>query len=260
MADNGPTEETPLIHPDELETQKAKAAQAKVNLPVNVLLLAVLLTVLLLSKAHPGISADEDKQCQPLIIWLTVYTAMTAAGLLVSLAFVWYCCYDFSRCTEILLSLGQLGVFIWGLVVVLTTPIGTCDQLLFWTVAILVFIGPLFTCCCILVFAGFAAGFGAAAMMKEEKGPEATPDLAKAAEDAKVVKGNVMADCPVCQQRKLVKFASPCGHMLCEDCIDQMQTMEDKELGVRKCPTCRQPVHFFQGVWTAEQPLEEAPL
>jgi len=254
-AQDGSNENTPLIHPDEEQEKKLRAVQAKVNCPVHTLFLIVVLAILLLSMDHPGIAdkVSEDKHCQPLVTWLTVYIGLSALSLLVSLAFIWYCCFDLMQCLSTVITVSQLGVFAWGIVVVLQTSMGKCDQLLFWTIAVIVLIGPLVSCCFLLMFMAFAVGFGAAVMMKEPKGPEATPDLAQAAEEAKVVKGNVTAECPVCQQKKLVQFASPCGHMLCEDCRGQMQSMEDRALGLYKCPTCRQPVHFYQGVYTVEK-------
>jgi len=247
-----PTEDTPLIHPDEEQVQKLRATQAKASCPGHFCLLILVIVVLLMTMEHPGVAdkAAQDEHCAPLVTWLVVYTALSAASFVVSIAFILYCCFDLMQCLSTLFTITQLGVFIWGIVLVLGTTAGRCDQLLFWVIAVIVLIGPLISCCFLLVFIAFAAGFGAATMMKEPEGPEATPDLAKAAAEAQVVKGNVTAECPVCQQTKLVQFASPCGHMLCEDCRNQMQTMEDKELGVRKCPTCRQPVHFFQGVFT----------
>lgn len=254
----GPNEETPLIHPDELQAQRQRAMQAKAACPFHSMLVILVFAILMISMPHPGIDdkPEQDKHCQPLITWLTVYTALSATSLLVSIMFMWHCCYDLLQFIDVLISLAQFGVFIWGIVVVLQVGIGMCDHLLWWTIAFIVFIGPLISCCFVLVFVGFAAGLSTAAMMKEEKGPEATPDLAKAAEEAAVVKGNVTAVCPVCQETKLVQFASPCGHMLCEDCREQMQTMEERELGVRKCPTCRQPVNFFQGVYTMDKDQE----
>lgn len=267
MAENNvilqqPTEDTPLVHPDEEQAKKLRADQAKINCPVHTVFLSIVLLILLLSVEHPGIAdkPGQDEHCQPLVTWLTVYSVLSATSLLVSIAFIWYCCYELMQCLSTVITISQLGVFIWGIVVVLQTNMGKCDTLLFWTIAVIVLIGPLVSCCFLVLFVAFAAGFGTAAMMKEPQSPEATPDLAQAAEEAKVVKGNVFAECPVCQQRKLVQFASPCGHMLCEECRGQMQTMEERELGIKKCPTCRQPVHFYQGVFTVEkQPGTEQP-
>lgn len=255
-------ENSPLLEDPEVEEAlKRHAWETMIKCPCVTVVLCFVLFVVVSTQNHPGASSamgmgppsgEADEHCEPLLQWLQLFLIINVTHLTVNLLMMARVCIGLLMILDFLLNICYFFTFIGGILVVLMTDITRCDPLLAYTVFFLVVVGPLSICCItILILFGFATGIRVAQALqdKEDRGPEATPDLAAAAEAANKVPGNIRAMCPVCREVKRVKAAVPCGHMLCEDCRDGMQALESKELGVGKCPTCRQPVNFFQAVY-----------
>lgn len=255
-------ESSPLLEdPYVEEALKRHDLETLIRCPCLSIVLCFVLFVAVTSEAHPGAqsevgipSRENDEYCNPLFQWLIMFLILNTTHLTVNLLLITRTCMGLLTTLNVLLNICYLFVFIGGIIVVVMTDITKCNPWLGYTVLFLAVVGPIAVCCItFLVLMGFATGMRLAMALQEredqDRGPEATPDLAAAASAASKVKGNIRAMCPVCREVKLVKAAVPCGHMLCEECRDGMQALESRELGVGKCPTCRQPVNFFQAVY-----------
>lgn len=267
-------EDSPLLEDPEYEEAMRKHAwETLIRCPCLTVILCFVLFVVVSTQDHPGGAAaapigrsqtESDEHCEPLLQWLQLFLIVNATHLTVNLILIARVCVGLFMVLDFLLNICYLITFIGGILVVVMTDISRCNSLLAYTVVFFAVVGPLAMCCItVLILLGFATGMRVAMALQDrdeqDRGPEATPDLAAAAEAASKVPGNIRAMCPVCREVKRVKAAVPCGHMLCEECQHSMQALESKELGVGKCPTCRQPVNFFQAVYHKEPNEQEDP-